>query len=188
MQFEKFLNFSSAILGLISSFYFCRSNFMTTEDILQSTTAESCCAYSGKQVEGMAKQKANALAGAILLLLAFSIQIFNIFFKTEMLVSCIIIIITIISIIIFLEMFRKSYAKRIITDAEKISASEILEHYMSKSKIIPSCHVPSIISTIEMMTHSERDPNATEKQYIEKFAKHCGYKLPSGWDIEDPKK
>lgn len=61
MQFEKLLELSSAILGLISSFYFCRSNFIKTEDILQSTAAESCCAYSGKQVEGMAKQKANAL-------------------------------------------------------------------------------------------------------------------------------
>lgn len=103
-------------------------------------------------------------------------------------VSYIFIIIPIILIIIFLEMFRKSYAERIITDAEKISGSEILECYISKDKIIPSCHIPSIVSTIEMLMHIERGPNETEKQYIEKFAKYCGYKLPSGWGVDDPKK
>lgn len=187
LQFEKFLELSSAILGLISSFYFCRSNFMTTEDILQSTTAGSCCDYSGKQVEGMAKQKANALAGALLLLLAFLIQIFNISYKNDIAVSYTFIVVAIILIISFLEIFRKSYAKRIITDAEKISGSEMLKNYMTKSKIISSCHVPGIISTIEMRMHSKQLPNETAKQYIERFAKHCGYKLPSGWNIEEPK-
>ena len=187
LHFEKSLELLSAILGLISSFYFCRSNFMTTEDILQSTTAESCCDYSGKQVEGMAKQKANALVGALFLLLAFLIQIFNIFFKTDIPVSYIFIIITIILVFFFLEKFRKSYTKRIITDAEKISGSEMLKHYMSISKVIPSCHVSSIISTIEMRMHSEQFPNETEKQYIQRFADYCDYTLPSGWDIKEPK-
>ncbi len=82
MNLDRFLTLLATIIGLIGSIFLVKGSLGLTPDIM-GRLAETNWWFNAAQVNGLATQKANAVSGAVFILLAFLIAMVRMAFVDE---------------------------------------------------------------------------------------------------------
>lgn len=82
MNLDRFLTLLATIIGLIGSIFLVRGSLGLTPDIM-ARLAETIYWFNEAQVTGLAAQKANAVCGAVFILLAFALTVTRLAFVDE---------------------------------------------------------------------------------------------------------
>lgn len=189
MLFDKFFSLLAVCLGLCGSIFLVKSIIiLNPKSMLNLTSPHSYIDYAPEQIKSFAMQKADALSGVLLILIAFFIQICSLiifdesdrFIHSKLLSIITVIGITLFFAFIFYLLNRHLYKQNRIEICKEAVKYECNSHI---SNLTDQSNLRSIEHMAVDLLNFTRDDSESKSTYFQRLFNYIGWDIPEEIDL-----